>query len=353
MVTQRSIAERAGVSRAAVSIVLGDPETKRVSAAVKEQILTACAELGYSGDARGRRRRLCITVDPKYGALEPYFSRFMAGAGPCAEAAGYALVVKELSPSAKAASFLVNLNCDGIIAYGALRLAMARKLNSALPLVALNQPDLEGACDQVGFDDVAGVSLLTQQLIDHGHRRIAYVATGACTPSTDGARPAMLNPRLARRVGAYLGTMVTRGLPIDEAVVLTEAKTAELGLRSEYFIEDALDHLLALNNPPTAIVAYNDIIAESLLGHMRARSLHVPQDLSLVGFDATATMTEPALTTVDPGLAEVGRQAVACVLARIAGGPVREPQNTVATPKLIMGETMADPAATRAVRSKR
>lgn len=348
VVSQHSIAERAGVSRAAVSIVLGDPETRRVSVAVKQRILAACAELGYSGDARGRRRRICVTLDPAFGALEPYFSRFMAGAGPVAEEAGYALVLKELPRRTSARSLLVNLNCDGILAFGAIRPALARELDKHLPVVVLNQPEDDNGCDTVTFDEQAGVAQLVHLLVEQGHRRIAYLATGVCTPGDAGARPAMPSPRLARRLGGYLGTAATLGLPIDDALIAIGSKAGELGLRPEAFIEDALAHLLALGDPPTAIIAYNDVIAASVYTHLRERGLRVPEDLSLVGFDAAPPVPGLELTTIDSRLDEVGRQAVACLLARLSGTASRPPLKILATPSLVTGASVAPRAAAAA-----
>lgn len=341
MVNQGTIAAAAGVSRAAVSIVLNDPDTRRVSAEVKERILQACATLGYSGDARGRRRRICITVNPRYGALEPYFSRLMAGIGPTAEAAGYAVVIKEVPAEITAEALLVNLNCDGVIAFGAIAADLAQEIDRRLPVVVLNQPELACACDMVGFDDHAGVATLVRHLVEQGHRRIAYVGMSDVAPTVTGERPCTPSARMSKRLGGFLAMSYGMGLRLDDDLVVTSAKAAELGLRDGHFFEDAIDQLLQLPAPPTAVMAFNDIMATSVIEHLHERGLRVPEDISVVGYDATAALKNLRLTSVDPGLDEVGRQAVSCLLARIAGAAPRAPVKMLTTPTLVVGNSVA------------
>src|SRR4029453_1290611 len=72
------------------------------------------------------------------------------------------------------------------------------------------------------------------------------------------------------------------------------------------------EQLLGLPEPPTSIFAFNDNIAIGAIQAARARGLHVPDDISIVGFDDVeyATIVTPALTTVRQPLAEMGRTAV-------------------------------------------
>jgi LacI family transcriptional regulator len=106
--------------------------------------------------------------------------------------------------------------------------------------------------------------------------------------------------------------------------------------------------LLQRPEPPTAIFAFNDMLAIGALQAARARGLHVPEDLSIVGFDDTAeaSLVTPPLTTVRQPLAEMGRMAVN-LLIRILEEQRFEALHVELATKLTLRESTAAPAGRR------
>ncbi len=118
------------------------------------------------------------------------------------------------------------------------------------------------------------------------------------------------------RLAGVRDALVAAGLAVDGAdpalAIGNGAPTVTGG-------EAAMTALLALAPRPTAVVAYNDLMAIGAMRAVRSGGLRVPDDVSLVGFDdvAFAAYAEPALTTLRQETAEMGRWAVATLTARI------------------------------------
>ena len=109
----------------------------------------------------------------------------------------------------------------------------------------------------------------------------------------------------------------------------------------------AMERLLALENPPTAVFAGNDEMAFGAMAAAHRQGLSVPNDISMVGFDdqKTAEFYIPALTTVNIPRHELGRRAAQELLDRVGG---RETAHEIVLPtKLIVRESTAEPRARR------
>jgi LacI family transcriptional regulator len=120
----------------------------------------------------------------------------------------------------------------------------------------------------------------------------------------------------------------------------------ELAIESDFAVgggHASAGALLDLPSPPTAIFAFNDQLA---IGAMRAaleRDLRVPEDLSIVGFDDTATaeLVTPALTTVRQPLAEMGRMAVSLLIRLLENRSVEALHVELETQLIVRGSTAA------------
>lgn len=303
--TIREVAERAGVSRATVSRVLnGYPF---VNEDVRARVLQAAEALHYRPDgvARTMRTGESRAVGFVVGAFaNPLFSAIAAGANNVLHDSGYSLVLAssagDPAREAEAISTLAERRVDGLI----LSLAdeRARGLADRLrpfPSVVLLDRELRGASvDAVRSDHARGLGDAVAHLRALGHRRIGLVA----------GSQAQLGSRA--RVRAFRAAMVD---DLDEQLV----RTGELSRETGYL---AAQDLLALAEPPTAVIAGNNQLFAGVLSALRDRRLSVPDDVSLVACDDSdlARLHDPPVDVVDRDADELGRAAAELVLARLA-----------------------------------
>jgi DNA-binding LacI/PurR family transcriptional regulator len=161
----------------------------------------------------------------------------------------------------------------------------------------------EGRADMVTADNFMGIQMAFRYLYHLGHRKIGYVAGEQDIPG------------FIERFNAFKLNMVEAGLTIRENWVCREAnhfgKTVE-----------TMKGILSQADLPTAVMCCNDLAAFAVIRATDQLGISVPEQLSLIGFDdlEAAALVTPPLTTVRHPVAEVGRESVHRVLARIQMG---------------------------------
>lgn len=341
------VAEAAGVSKATASNVFNRPELVREE--LRQRVLAAARDIGYTGpDPKGRLLSAgrvnaigVATGEPlAYFFDDPYARAMMKGIAEVCDANG--IGVSLISATEDEALWTIrSALVDGLILFcleGAERLVASSRARN-LPFVALDFGDTDDTVPAVGIDDVAGARLAARHLAGLGHRRFAVLAMefsedGQSGPaSPERVRSAAYAPS-RDRVAGYLDALAAAGLGENVPIYETTADPAT--------VTDALAALLALPEPPTAILAQSDRIAMVALDWLAARGIAVPGEISVVGFDGVpeAAFTRPPLTTVRQPIVEIGRRAVAIVLDA-TGGVVR--REIVDTDLVIRGST-APPA---------
>lgn len=323
--TLDDVAKAAGVSRATVSNAYNRPD--QLSVELRAHVLETARRLGYAGPdpaaralVRGRTGVIgALFAEPlDYAFEDPAVVLVLRGlAQECREAhAGLLLLPIELDDTT-AEEAVHHAAVDGLVAYSlpddasVLRAAQERRL----PLVVVDQPELEGAAF-VGQDDRESARLALDHLLALGHRRIVALGYRLHPQRADGpidlAELDAARYRLSRqRAGGFRQALAQHHCPPETlGIVQVTASTPEAGA-------SAARRLLAGHAPPTAIHTDSDQLAFGVLQAARALGIAVPGQLSVIGTDDVpgAAYTIPALTTVRQPFLAKGRRAAQLLIA--------------------------------------
>ncbi|WP_437736512.1 substrate-binding domain-containing protein [Sorangium sp. So ce1335] len=255
------------------------------------------------------------------GVLTPfldgfYFNAVVRGIHEAVQQRGHRLVVVRATPELVEAPSLARDLVDGWIVVlstdGIERLARA-----GVPLVTVSTCAPEAGCPTAMPDNAAGIRSAVSHLIEHGHRRIAFVG---CLEQED----------IRARLEGYKATLAERGIPFDPGLVFEAANNWLSGG------QDVAAAILARRGDITAAVAGTDKNALGLMSALQAAGCRVPEDLAVTGFDdiAEAQWAAPPLTTVRQRFDGLGRLACELVLAKLDGevvppGPALAPTTFV------------------------
>ncbi|MEU6392147.1 LacI family DNA-binding transcriptional regulator [Streptomyces sp. NPDC046939] len=333
--TSRDVARAAGVSQAAVSLVLGDKWRGRVAPATAERVREAARELGYRPNLAARnlrmgRTRTALLVVP--ALTNEFFAGVYTGAARLAAEHGFGLVLypspdgigpaRDPFPSARTA-------LDGILASSMAADAVTALRGDDLPLVMLDSdPSGSPGATTVNLDLADGVRQLTDHLLALGHRRFLHLASAVPSWTFD-VRARALAARTAQAPGTSVRT-VRSALTVEDAMAATERALHTSGA--------------AL---PTALVCDDDKLATGAYKAARRMGLRIPEHFSVTGFDdlSLATAVDPELTTVRLPAEQFGERGMAALLAVLEG---RTPDTTPLPVELVVRGSTAPPPRTEA-----
>lgn len=310
--TIRDVAEACGVSISTVSRVLNDKDD--VSAETYEKVRRVIAEMGYTSSlaATSMRSRHTNVIGVLVVDLgDPFSLELFKGIGKAIYGTEYDLIVYSSGRVAATTQsgwerwHLSRL--DGSITDGMLVVTPTTEdLTVVSPLVAID-PHEHNVFPAVISANREGAMAVMEYLIGLGHRRIGFI-TG---------RQGLVSSN--RRQQGYIEALEQAGLPVDPALIQPGDYTRETGFR-------CAQQLFSLPNPPTAIFAANDQSALGVIDAASAAGLHIPGDLSVVGFDNTpqAMRSVPGLTTVDQSVSEMGFIATTMLIKLMQGKPLDE-----------------------------
>jgi LacI family transcriptional regulator len=301
MATMSDVARLAGVSVTTVSHVING--TRPASAATKRRVLAAIERTGYAPNtiaralARARTQSLGLAIG---GLGNPYLSELIAAVERAATAAGYTLLLGDTRDDPehelRIVRALAERRVDGVL-LAPSGLSGVEFLAGQAPPVVLLDRFLDVPLDQVGAENEAPTAELVAHLAGLGHTRIGMVAGVAGLSTT------------VERVAGYRRGMADAGL----APLVVEGGSQRDLARA------AAHELLALEDPPTALVSGNNFMTIGILRALAERSRRVPQDVALVGFDdfEWADLLSPRLTVIAQPVAEIGARAVELLLSRL------------------------------------
>jgi LacI family transcriptional regulator len=340
--TIRELARRSGVSIGTVSRALNGyadvrPETR-------ERIIRLAEELDYTPSASARalvtQRSHVVGVFLNTGEghpdlQHPFFHEVLAGVQETAGAQGYDLLLFATENPGNgygAHSYVKRCrhhNVDGVVLMGfEHRDEDVRRLTaSSIPTIGV---DVEIAGRDTAFvtsDNVQGGALAVEHLAALGHSRIATIAGPVETVAG------------ARRLKGYREGLAAAGLAFRDEYVAGGGFYVDSG-------HAAAAKLLALPEPPTAIVAASDFMAVGALHAATEAGLRVPDDLSVVGFDdiMLAAHLRPGLTTLAQDKQGLGDAAARWLIAHIDGGAADAPEAVTLPIELVVRGTTAAPA---------
>src|SRR5664279_589606 len=274
--TISDVATRAGVSKAAVSFALnGRPG---VSTETRDRVLRVAEELGFTPNSTARalsyRRsgNLGLIMARSHDTLgsDPFFPAFIAGVESAVAPAGIFLLVRLVADEAAESEAYLELarigRVDGVFVTD-LRVHDPRPAlldDLGLPAVTLNRAAGSTTATAVCVDDGPAVRDAVHHLVRLGHRRIGHIGG-----------PGTYLHATHRRV-VWADALRESGLP--------EGPLVEADFSAGGGATATLD-MLGAKAPPTAILYANDLMAVAGIAAARQRSVLVPDNLSVVGFD--------------------------------------------------------------------
>ena len=322
--TLAGIAAEAGVSVSAVSKVLNGRTD--VAAGTRSRIAALLRRDGYQVASRlgfGVVDLLIATLHT------PWAEELLRGTVQAADEAGTSVVVSTVDSPGGFTAWLDRATARGTDgALLVLHLPDSSELQglaaARIPLVVIDPPEEPGpGIRSVGTTNWQGCLTATRHLIELGHRRIAIIGG-----------PEHLWSSRARLAG-YRAALEAAGLPTAGELIRRDDFCTEGGRRQAR-------ELLAMAQPPTAIVAGNDPQAFGVLQALGERGLRAPGDLSVVGFDdvPVASWATPALTTVRQPLAAMAATAFHMLHGRPGAG---EPHHIELATTLVIRESTGPP----------
>lgn len=296
MVTIKDIARLANVSHTTVSRALND--SPLIKPGTKKKVLEIASQMNYTPNINAQS-----LVLQKSHTIGLFFTSISNGTSPSFFAdtvkgvnsvinENYNLFVRGIDDY-KGFSSIHNKRFDGIILMSQSEADNAfiyHVMQNQIPIVVLNREVTGPSVINILSNDREGSYQAVKRLIANGHTNIAIIEGIKGFKST-----------IERREG-YLKALIDYQIPIQKQYIAKGNYDMQSG-------HMAMEKLLSLKNPPTAVFCSNDDMAIGALNTAFAQGLKVPGDISVIGFDdiASAKYTNPSLTTVKRPIEKISK----------------------------------------------
>jgi len=309
--TLADVARAAHVATSTASRALH--ESPRISESTRLRVREAARGLGYrpnriAQSLRTRTASLVGIVVPDIGA--PFFSRVVKGAQEVLEQSGISVLVmnteREAEREAAALRTLLEHRVQGVL----VATSGGSVAEPEVPTVYFDNVVLNRGVGNVTRANAGGMRLLVEHLHAHGHRRIGYI----------GGPPLLTSG--TERLDGYRAAVRELDLEEVEGYVQFGEKTW-----SAHSGAAAMERLLALDEPPTAVVTSGESFALGALSACRLAGRRVPEDVALVCFDDPpfGDLLDPPLTALVPNEEEMGRLAATLLLHALQATAMPQP----------------------------
>lgn len=301
------IANLAGVSKSTVSRVINND--KHVKKETRNRILNIINKMGYVPDnvARSLITKKTLTIGLIIpDIVNPFYSETSKIIEDTLRKLGYSLIIcntnNQSNLQKKYLNILIQRKVDGII-FGSVKKNdknIIKFAEQGLPYIAYHRSLTNNNSNFVTSDDIQGIKIAVKHLTDLGHKDIAYIS-GPTSFSTG------LN-----RLKGFIESRNLFNLNNDSNFI-------QEGGFSENKSWQATKKLLSLTNPPTAIIAANDLMAISSLDCILQHRLSVPKDVSLIGYDNInlASHARIQLTTISVAKKKMAKLAAELLVKKI------------------------------------
>jgi LacI family transcriptional regulator len=321
------VARAVGVSIQTVSAVINDKPG--ISEPTRIRVRQAVGQLNYHPNilASSLRARKSFTIGVIVPSItNPYFPEFVRGVEDVAHENGFSLFLcNSDNQSDKELAYLQLLRRHAIAGFidacymedSRCRETLIDLIEHGVPVVVLGNLRIHPKTVVVDSKNRQGGYAAIAHLVESGHRRIGVIKPPPTIVGLD-------------RLSGFRFGFRDHGLPIIDQYWVEGGFDVSHG-------EAGIQRLLQLPEPPTAVVAANDLVAIGAATALRQLGKRVPEDISIIGYDniRMAELYEPALTTIAQPVYEMGVTAMRAIIRRIAdrslGGTKRD-----FTPRLIV-----------------
>ena len=312
-VTIKDVAKEANVAPSTVSRVLKD--SPHISLKTKQRVREIMDRMGYTPNfqaqslaAKSTQAIGVIMPDTAYQAFKnPFFSVVLRGISRCANEQKYGLYLSTSYTQEgiyeEVVSMVQGKRVDGLI------LLYSRKNDEVIeflkqvnfPFTVIGRPLVhEKSITYVDNDNVTVAKDITSYLIKLGHKNIAFIGGNENFAVT------------IDRLKGYKQALEESGLPFRRDFLIDEHVFNDKGYES-------LEKLIRTDPMPTAIIAQDDLTAYEILSYLEKLNIHVPNDLSIIGFNnqILSQHSRPPLTSIEIQISRLGVEATNCLIEKI------------------------------------
>lgn len=334
MPTLQDVAKRAGVSTATVSKVLSN--TPYFTEETRQKVLKVVEEIGYVPNlaakalSTGKTSIIAMVFPYIFDGIfdDPHTLLILKGMESVVSRNGYNMLlstprIKNNDYDQHYLQLLQSGYLDGVVAIDNIpdHSVIKAALDLKIPSVTLGH---QKAPHYVQPDDRLGGKLMTQHLLDLGHRQIGVIAV------VDH-----INLGVNQRVIGIREMVQEYGLGADTLSFAIGDFSPPSGAK-------ALRELMDANPNISAVICLNDLMAQGVYEQALTMGYRIPEDLSIVGYDDLphSRHMSPALTTVDQQGVKIGIKAMSMLIDLIKG---KTPSSLVLPPQLIVRASTAIP----------
>ncbi|MBA2693048.1 MAG: LacI family DNA-binding transcriptional regulator [Rubrobacter sp.] len=334
MATIKDVAREAEVSVATVSRSFSGSQP--VSAEVRERVREASRRLGYRPNAVARSLRVEATktlglVIPNI--TNPFFTEVARAVEAAAWVEGYGIMLgntdEDPRKEERYLDVLLGKQIDGIIISPARSESphLAEVEAAGVPVVFLDRAAAGVDAPVVRADGRLAVGAIVEYLANLGHERMAIISGPPETVSGE------------ERLGTFLEEAERLGMEMPPEMVRTGDFRQESG-------ERAMRDLLALEHPPTAVFAANNLMALGALTAARKAGVSIPAELSFASFDDSTwfELMRPSISAISQPIEELGGAAARTLVESLEGG---RPASTTLAAELVLRESCTEPGRGR------